>query len=225
MPESFDPYKIFGIDRDADLETIKRAHREKAKQYHPDNNPGDDEAAAAFLACQRAFEILSDPERRKRYDRTGADSDRVDTRDSEALELLMTMFDKAVQPQIDSPMPIGGTDFIASFRFGLQRLRNAIEDDTKPIRRKLERANYLAARFKITKGKTNVFKTRLEAMSKECDKQLAEFARRQAVIDRAEEILNDYRFETEPAKRSPGDYDSNQVYRAGFESWMPLRNA
>lgn len=68
-----DPYEVLGVARDASAEEIKRAYRRLAHRYHPDRNPGDRDSEERFKEVQAAYEILSDPERRARYDRFGSD--------------------------------------------------------------------------------------------------------------------------------------------------------
>jgi curved DNA-binding protein len=66
-----DYYKILGVDRNADEKEIKKAYRRLARQYHPDMNPGDKAAEARFKEINEANEVLSDPEKRRRYDALG----------------------------------------------------------------------------------------------------------------------------------------------------------
>lgn len=66
-----DYYEILGIDKGASDADIKRAYRKLAKQYHPDLNPGDKEAEAKFKEVNEAYEILSDPQKKARYDQFG----------------------------------------------------------------------------------------------------------------------------------------------------------
>ena len=66
-----DYYDILGVDRSADAATIKKAYRQKAMKFHPDKNPGDKEAEDRFKEAARAYEVLSDPDMRSRYDRFG----------------------------------------------------------------------------------------------------------------------------------------------------------
>ena len=66
-----DYYKILGVDRKASEDEIKRAYRKLALQYHPDRNPGDKKAEDKFKEINEAYQVLSDTEKRKRYDQLG----------------------------------------------------------------------------------------------------------------------------------------------------------
>jgi curved DNA-binding protein len=68
-----DYYKILGVDKSAEDKDIKNAYRKLARKYHPDLNPNDKEAEKKFQELNEANEVLSDPEKRKKYDKYGAD--------------------------------------------------------------------------------------------------------------------------------------------------------
>src|SRR5260370_31527645 len=63
------PYEVLGVKRDASAEDIRKAYRKLAKQFHPDLNPGKPEAEERFKAVSAAYDLVSDPEKRARYDR------------------------------------------------------------------------------------------------------------------------------------------------------------
>lgn len=71
MADKRDYYEVLGVDKGADAATIKKAYRQLAKKYHPDANPGDEEAAAKFKEASEAYAVLSDDEKRRQYDQFG----------------------------------------------------------------------------------------------------------------------------------------------------------
>jgi len=68
-----DYYKILGVDKGANAQAIKTAYRKLARKFHPDLNPNDKEAKQKFQQINEANEVLSDPEKRKKYDQYGKD--------------------------------------------------------------------------------------------------------------------------------------------------------
>ena len=71
MPDR-DYYEVLGVARDATPDAIKKAYRGLARKYHPDVNPGDKSAESRFKELQHAYDILSDKEKRARYDQFGS---------------------------------------------------------------------------------------------------------------------------------------------------------
>ncbi|OGO40497.1 MAG: hypothetical protein A2Z04_05895 [Chloroflexi bacterium RBG_16_57_9] len=68
-----DYYKILGVDKKATEKDIKQAYRKLARKFHPDVNPGDNQAESRFKEINEAHEVLSDPEKRKKYDQFGSE--------------------------------------------------------------------------------------------------------------------------------------------------------
>ena len=66
-----DYYEVLGVEKNATADEIKKAYRKKAIQYHPDKNPGDKEAEEKFKEAAEAYDVLSDPQKRQRYDQFG----------------------------------------------------------------------------------------------------------------------------------------------------------
>jgi molecular chaperone DnaJ len=66
-----DYYEVLGVERKADEQAIKSAYRRLAHRYHPDKNPGDKQAEESFKEASEAYSVLSDPDKRARYDRFG----------------------------------------------------------------------------------------------------------------------------------------------------------
>lgn len=71
MPSQRDYYEVLGVEKSASADDIKKAYRKLALKYHPDRNPGDESAVTSFKECAEAFDVLSNPDKRARYDRFG----------------------------------------------------------------------------------------------------------------------------------------------------------
>ena len=66
-----DYYEVLGVEKDASAEAIKKAYRKAAMKYHPDRNPGNAEAEEKFKEVGEAYEVLSDADKKARYDQFG----------------------------------------------------------------------------------------------------------------------------------------------------------
>ncbi len=110
-----DYYAILGVPRDAEAKQIRDAYRKLARKYHPDVNPNDKDAEAKFKEINEAYEVLSDPEKRKKYDALGEDWERV-LRDEE----LRRQYTAA------GGGPADFSDFFTAFFGGPRRPRGGI---------------------------------------------------------------------------------------------------
>ncbi|MFZ1082909.1 MAG: molecular chaperone DnaJ [Candidatus Kryptoniota bacterium] len=79
MASTRDYYEILGVDKSTSIDGVKKAYRKLAMQYHPDRNPGNKEAEEKFKEATEAYEILSDQDKRSRYDRFGHEGVRQGT--------------------------------------------------------------------------------------------------------------------------------------------------
>src|SRR6476660_4944733 len=97
--EYVDYYKALGVNKNASTDDIKKAYRKLARKYHPDVNPNNKEAHKKFQEINEANEVLSDPEKRKKYDQYGKDWKHAD------------QFEKAQQSQQRQQQTWGQQDF------------------------------------------------------------------------------------------------------------------
>lgn len=77
MVQYKDYYEVLGVSKNATIRDIKSAYRKLAKQYHPDKNPGDKAAEEKYKEINEAYTVLSDEEKREKYDRYGADWENI----------------------------------------------------------------------------------------------------------------------------------------------------
>jgi curved DNA-binding protein len=129
-----DYYKVLGVPRNADEKTIQKAFRKLARQYHPDLNPGDKEAEKQFKELNEAYEVLSDSDKRAKYDQLGSNYSQWQRSGSQG------GFNWGEWSAPNSSNAYGGTDFSDFFStiFGGGRQRDPYK---QPIRgRDLEQA-------------------------------------------------------------------------------------
>lgn len=112
--EFIDYYKLLELDKSASQADIKKAYRKLARKYHPDLNPNDKDAQARFQQLNEANEVLSDPEKRKKYDQYGKDWQHAD------------QFEQARKQQAAS----GGGAGFGGFGGGQQSYSGNFDEDT-----------------------------------------------------------------------------------------------
>jgi DnaJ-class molecular chaperone len=108
-----DYYKTLGVERNATQAAIKSAYRKLARKYHPDVNPNNKDAEKQFKEINEAYQVLSDPEKRKKYDELGADWERGTSEDE-----VLRRYARAGGAQFGGA-PGGFSDFFEQFFGGL----------------------------------------------------------------------------------------------------------
>jgi len=123
-----DYYKILGVEKSATKEDISKAFRKLALKYHPDKNPGDKAAEEKFKEISEAHEVLSDPEKRKKYDQLGANWKQYQSGSGQGFEDIFSQFGRGGGKQYRTSGDFedmfgnmsGFSDFFESF-FGTRR--------------------------------------------------------------------------------------------------------
>lgn len=185
-----DLYAELGVARNATLADIRKAYRKLVKTTHPDAG-GDPEA---FRRLTLAHDVLSDPERRKRYDDTGEFDNAVDNTDAQAIGVIDSLLNRIVQ------------DESASSRDIIAWMRSRIEDDVAEANRYIadtsgHEKRLIALAKRITKRPKNDIVGRVLTGKIEVVTNAVKGAQRNIVgLKRADEMLLGYSFDPEPAK-------------------------
>ena len=138
MATKRDYYQVLGVKRDAEADEIKKAYRQLALKNHPDKNPGDAEAEKRFKEAAEAYEVLSDREKRQRYDRYGhAGLEGAGVHDFRNAEDIMSAFGDIFGGGVFGDLfgsrrrgPRPGQDLLMKLEIDLQE---AARGTTKPI--------------------------------------------------------------------------------------------
>lgn len=129
-----DHYATLGVSRDASHDELKRAYRKLARQYHPDANPGDADAAEHFKEVTRAYEVLSDPQKRANYDAYGDERGMGATGFSDfggISDLFATFFGGAAPGSGGRRGPGRGADVLAEVELTLEEAATGVEREVE----------------------------------------------------------------------------------------------
>jgi len=120
-----DFYKLLGLPRDANDDDIRKAHRKLVREYHPDANPGDRSSEERFKEIQRAYEVLSDPDKRREYDKKRRASPGGGSRRSRSNSGRRTEGKSAAPPPVDLSDLLSKLTDLSSDRAGTSKGGNS----------------------------------------------------------------------------------------------------
>lgn len=185
-----DLYAELGVSRSAAPAVIKHAYRRRAKKLHPDAGG----SAEAFERLQLAYAVLSDPERRKRYDETGSfDNPRASNADADALGLIGQMLVQFLSGE-DEPEQL---DLAKELSREAKRNLAAVNKEIMKAQRVRKRAEKLLGRFKTAEGNPAPAESMLHHQIRRCDDVLARHILARAAFERAIAILESWKFDRE----------------------------
>ncbi len=188
-----DLYAVLGVARDATDVWIKGAYRTLAKVLHPDAG-GD---AEQFVEVSLAYEVLSDPERRARYDRDGTiGKPPIDEVTTKALGIIEQMLTQALAQL--GPDGSVYNDVVAKMRDALAESHAALVKNMDEAVATACRIRAFAWRFKAAEGKKNYLAEMLEFKAGQHDRRAVEMQKSLAWHYRAAEILADFSFAADP---------------------------
>ena len=165
-------YEILGVPRDATAAQVKKAYRKAARKHHPDANPGDPEAEARFKELSCAYEVLSDPVRRARYDQTG-DTKAPPSPDAELASVLVPVLDWAIGETAGWGGDPSQTDLVAKMR---GRIQDGIRDGERQIgqlEKTLKTFKKVQGRFAVPEGQVNLFEEQIADRVRHVEGQIA----------------------------------------------------
>jgi len=192
------PYETLEVRRNASLKTITKAYRRLAMASHPDRNPGDPEAAARFEAVQRAYDLLRDPDRRRRYDETGDASQPRATQhpDADLVPVLSACLSQVVDQLVEQGQRAQSVDVVRHMREWLRDARGQREKTLKKIERVLAFYAEATGRLRVGEGENLVgsaARTHVENLTTQQDHLRGELA----LAKRAGEYLDRYSYDFE----------------------------
>lgn len=144
-----DLYSALGVPRDADPAMIKKAYRRKARETHPDRNPGNAAASQQFAMVSTAYRVLSDQEQRERYDRTGDAPRNVGDQHNERRSQLLQLFLQLIESCPD----VAHNDLVKHAGDVLNNAQDQARRQVKQLQAKLEKRRAATERLSRVDGK------------------------------------------------------------------------
>lgn len=193
-----DLYAVLCVGRKASAASVRKMYRKLAARYHPDHNPGDESVVAKYHEVVLAYEVLSDPDRRKQYDRTGSVDVPRQTPDGEILEVVMPVLLGVIQNErgdVKSADVLGKvTDRVRAHRDDAARQRDAIQKGRDTLLA-------VCGRFTVDGDPENVLAAAVRSQLPGVEAELAKAEAERAKLDRVLGFLKRvaYRRDAKPA--------------------------
>lgn len=183
-----DFYEVLGVPKDADEAAIKKAFRRKAKDAHPDRQGGD---ARAMVAINRAYQVLSDPEKRQYYDAHGSDPPI-----SEPEQTARSMLYSAVMAALGAEQEV--PDLVRATQMVFQHIRHEQNKQIVKAKKVKERIERHRKRLH-TKKERNDIEQLFNEQTVAIEEALQKGARQLQAITDAEKLLKDYTYDPDIA--------------------------
>lgn len=216
-------FTILGVPFDAPYEMIDKAYKRLIVLYHPDRNPGDEEAARRYQLIDMAYSVLSDPNKRVRYSRTGVydGQEAVNTEWMRTAEILSELLRQAVEQLTEKGDKITELNLTQVMTKSLAENIKANKKELTIIRKGIENYKSLHGRFEIKAGEKNMLEGML-AFRIRCEEQRAEDQERiikehQAAL----EHLKLYKFKFDKPKDPYGFGSMPPVWSSAMTWKMP----
>lgn len=176
-------YETLGLGKDASPREIKHAYRKLAHKHHPDREGGDTEL---FQAVQRAYEVLSDPEKRARYDKYGDDGENDQTDyEASAHMTLQNLFSLAIEQSSEARIK----DFCIS---SLTGSLNGVKGMIRSAEASLAKLKRMRGVMRVKEGIENQFEVVLTKKITSLESEIAGMKSGERITERCLELLQDY---------------------------------
>ena len=186
-------YAELEIGKGATPVEIKQAYRRKVKRVHPDMNGGSNQT---FNAVQLAYDVLSDAERREKYDRTGEiDESSVDKTEADAMNLCIAIVEGILASAAQSRVPPQQIDVIAEAVKMIDGRVAQLHREEEVIQRQIAERKALVGAFRAKRGKTNRIGPMLQASILALEAKKEATAKMREAPIRAKAILSEHSFE------------------------------
>lgn len=207
-------YEELEVEKTATPDEIKKAYRKKSKKVHPDHNPDDPEAAEKFGALTRAYDILMDEDKRKRYD-AGENPDTMGSmktpRDM-AVHAVINLF-HSVLDQVDE----GGTDVFMVMKEAISGNVLNFKKEIKKFDRQIDKLQSVTKRISHKKkSHENIFIQSIEAQIRGIEGDKKQVEDQVKIAEISLEIVNDYEYAVDKAGHLRSSFYVAWGNRGGF---------
>ena len=186
-------YDTLGLHRDAPISEVRKAYRRAAKKAHPDTGGSREK----FSIVKTAYDVLSDPDRRKEYDETGKFGEKVvEDKARKAMELACATVEEVINAIGERNNPFS-FDVIGDASRHLNEKKRQHEQQLLAFERIIKCRRGFSKRFSAKKGKENIISLMMDNTTRDREKQMDALRINIEVAEMAIAIINDHRFEVD----------------------------
>lgn len=200
---SLNPYRVLKIKKTATANGIRAAYRRLAAAHHPDRNPGDAQARQRFERIQAAYEILSDPERRRRYDETGDTTPpRPDNSAGQVRLILVSLLDQLFSDLVQAKKDLTRENLCAYLLKAVDHRLAELARAQKELHDVHQRMTAAQGRFTVA-AESNVFEEHLETILSRATAQLRSVQEDTALLQRVRAVIERTTYRQDGARVEP----------------------
>lgn len=186
---SKDYYKTLGVRKNASTKTIRNAYRKLAREKHPDSGGSSEE----FIEIKEAYDVLSDPDRRAHYDRTGEDKGRPLAIDDGRMQRIIMTLAHHLQMAIDRTYSPTTTDLLAAMKQSMVGTRASQQSEKKHREQLKEKLQDISERFSVEEGE-NYLQCMMTSNCRNLEAQIADHEDRISILDESIKILSKFKY-------------------------------